>query len=114
MKTIQITVTVDTANEEQMNALSTMLDIISKTGDDVPAEKVEPAAKEKKAAPAATKAKSTITLTELRELTAAKSGDHRAAIKEELKRMKVGNVSSIPEDKFEEYHAFITELGEEL
>lgn len=46
----------------------------------------------------------------LRELTASKSKQFRAEIKAKLVELGVANVTTIPENKFKEYHKFITSL----
>ena len=51
-----------------------------------------------------------INLATLRALTADKATSHRAEIKEKLAELGAANVTSIPEDKYSEYHDFITSL----
>ena len=46
----------------------------------------------------------------LRALTAPKSTTHRDVIKAKLAELGANNVSTIPEDKYKEYHDFITSL----
>jgi hypothetical protein len=51
-----------------------------------------------------------INIATLRALTAEKAATHRAEIKEKLAELGAANVTSIPEESYNEYHDFITSL----
>jgi hypothetical protein len=51
-----------------------------------------------------------INIATLRALTAEKAPTHRAEIKEKLAELGAANVTSIPEESYNEYHDFITSL----
>lgn len=51
-----------------------------------------------------------INIATLRALTAKKASTHRAEIKEKLAELGAANVTSIPEESYNEYHDFITSL----
>lgn len=70
----------------------------------------EQAEEEMEQAPAPEQPKEKINLATLRALTAEKATSHRAEIKEKLAELGAANVTSIPEEKFNEYHDFITSL----
>lgn len=112
MKRITVTLTVDLSNEEQASALTNLLDYIKENVNDEPASAPiasAPATGKTKTSPPAAK-KTTITIAELRELTASKSTEFRAEIKQFLKDAGVSNVSALPEDKFEQYKSFLETL----
>jgi len=54
-----------------------------------------------------------VNLATLRALTANKATWHRAEIKKKLEELGAANVTTIPEDKYSEYHDFITSLSNE-
>lgn len=114
---MKATFELDLSNAEQVAELIGILSNLSADGSPAagkkttattkPATGTKPAAVTKPAAP-------TVTLAELRELTAVKSTDHRDAIKKQLKTYGVPNVTSIPEDKYEDYKTFLESLEEAL
>jgi hypothetical protein len=65
-----------------------------------------PATMQEEEAPAEEK----INIATLRALTAEKAATHRAEIKEKLAELGAANVTSIPEESYNEYHDFITSL----
>lgn len=73
----------------------------------------DPASMQEEEAPeeeAPQQAKEKINLATLRALTAEKAIMNRAEIKEKLSQLGAANVTSIPEDKYNEYHDFIASL----
>lgn len=64
-----------------------------------------PAAPAKSSAPV-----SGLTITDVRKALASKVNAHREAIKEKLSEYGVANVTTLPEEKYAEFHVFLTNL----
>lgn len=123
MKTIQVTLTVDITNEEQMQALTNLLDYIKENVNDAApeptlAQRLFPSsapapAKTLKSAPApVNKPATNITVDQLRELTKEKSADTglRPKIKVKLKELGAGTVSELKEDDYEDYKSYLESI----
>lgn len=148
MKIMNVSLTIDVQNPQQVEALKQLMDALG-TNETAPTPSIQRTAKQSEtigdAAPVAEKAKRTrqpkavaeepkyleaeaeqveeemeqapapepkekINLATLRALTAKKATSHRAEIKEKLAELGAANVTSIPEEKFNEYHDFISTL----
>ena len=101
MRKMTVSFEIDLENPAEVEALNNMLDLVAV--DSAPA----PASTKKK-----DPVKTNITIDQLRELTKEKSSDTalRPKIKAKLKELGADTVTSLSEDKYEQYKSFIEKL----
>lgn len=110
---MKATFEVDMSDKSQVDALITFL---QGSGAAAPATKKTATSTTKSTASTSTATstkKTEITIEHLKEITAkaVKEGGHRDAVTEKMAEYDAKNISSIPEDKWEEYKEFIDELN---
>lgn len=122
MDKIQLTLTIDPANTDQMDKLKSLLDSISGNSCASPQPKVEKPAK--KTTPKQvvkepeveenqieeTDDVKTVDIDTIRNLLAKKVGDNRPVIKAKLTEMGAKNVSSLDESHYADFYTFLESL----
>lgn len=102
-KTVVFSVEIDPSNSDQRKALNNLMDLLSAEGATATTEKEKTGSK--------AVAKETLTLEQLQAATKEKSAKFKDEIKKKLAALGADKVSTLAEDKYDEYYKFVTELG---
>lgn len=110
---MKATFEVDLSDSAQVVALMALLASVSGTTAAPATKKTTSTATKTSTTAATSTAKTEITIEHLKEITAkaVKEGGHRDAVTEKMAEYDAKNISSIPEDKWEEYKEFIDKLN---